>query len=142
MIPFDHDQGRQRRDTLGTRLGNRKAKIYNEVETPTLPMTPRAAYMPLMVPSCTLHRMSHEGHWALSVLPCPKPIQFRVGFNMAVNVHSTSCTTDNLSRHEMLQWINDSLQLKYTKIEQLCSGKESHTFEAVPCTELFFSVFD
>ncbi|XP_068679635.1 microtubule-associated protein RP/EB family member 1-like isoform X1 [Montipora foliosa] len=41
---------------------------------------------------------------------------------MAVNVHSTSCTTDNLSRHDMLQWINDSLQLKYTKIEQLCSG--------------------
>lgn len=41
---------------------------------------------------------------------------------MAINVHSTSCTTDNLSRHDMLQWINDSLQLKYTKIEQLCSG--------------------
>ncbi|KAJ7333763.1 Microtubule-associated protein RP/EB member 3 [Desmophyllum pertusum] len=40
----------------------------------------------------------------------------------AVNVHSTSCTTDNLSRHEMLQWINDSLELKYSKIEQLCSG--------------------
>lgn len=41
---------------------------------------------------------------------------------MAINVHSTSCTTDNLSRHDMLQWINDSLQLTYTKIEQLCSG--------------------
>ncbi|XP_027036581.1 microtubule-associated protein RP/EB family member 1-like [Pocillopora verrucosa] len=40
----------------------------------------------------------------------------------AINVHSTSCTTDNLSRHDMLKWINESLQLKYTKIEQLCSG--------------------
>ena len=27
--------------------------------------------------SCTLHRMSHEGHWALSVLSCRKPNQFR-----------------------------------------------------------------
>ena len=41
---------------------------------------------------------------------------------MAINVYSTSCTTENLSRHDILQWINDSLQLKYTKIEQLCSG--------------------
>ncbi|XP_078092755.1 microtubule-associated protein RP/EB family member 1-like isoform X1 [Mustelus asterias] len=41
---------------------------------------------------------------------------------MAVNVYSTSVTSDNLSRHEMLAWINDSLQLSYTKIEQLCSG--------------------
>uniref|UniRef100_A0A8C5UME3 Microtubule-associated protein RP/EB family member 1 n=1 Tax=Microcebus murinus TaxID=30608 RepID=A0A8C5UME3_MICMU len=36
---------------------------------------------------------------------------------MAVNVHST----DNLSRHDMLGWINESLQLHLTKIEQLCS---------------------
>ncbi|XP_078275291.1 microtubule-associated protein RP/EB family member 1-like [Rhinoraja longicauda] len=41
---------------------------------------------------------------------------------MAVNVYSTSVTSDNLSRHDMLAWINDSLQLSYTKIEQLCSG--------------------
>ncbi|XP_048464082.1 microtubule-associated protein RP/EB family member 1 isoform X1 [Rhincodon typus] len=41
---------------------------------------------------------------------------------MAVNVYSTSVTSDNLSRHEMLAWINDSLQLAYSKIEQLCSG--------------------
>ena len=74
-------------------------------------------------------------------MPKAEPVSW-VSTKMAVNVHSTSCTTDNLSRHEMLQWINDSLQLKYTKIEQLCSGKESHTFEAVPCTELFVSVFD
>jgi len=41
---------------------------------------------------------------------------------MAVNVFSTTQTTENLSRHEMLQWINDSLVSNYTKIEQLCSG--------------------
>ncbi|ROL18725.1 Microtubule-associated protein RP/EB family member 3 [Anabarilius grahami] len=41
---------------------------------------------------------------------------------MAVNVYSTSVTIENLSRHDMLAWMNDSLQLTYTKIEQLCSG--------------------
>lgn len=44
---------------------------------------------------------------------------------MAVNVYSTSMTADNLSRHDMLAWVNDSLQLTYTKIEQLCSGKST-----------------
>ncbi|XP_058470411.1 microtubule-associated protein RP/EB family member 3-like isoform X2 [Solea solea] len=41
---------------------------------------------------------------------------------MAVNVYSTSMNVENLSRHDMLAWVNDSLQLTYTKIEQLCSG--------------------
>ncbi|XP_051908332.1 microtubule-associated protein RP/EB family member 3-like isoform X2 [Hippocampus zosterae] len=41
---------------------------------------------------------------------------------MAVNVYSTSMTIENLSRHDMLAWVNDSLQLTYTKIEQLGSG--------------------
>ncbi|KAM9703959.1 microtubule-associated protein RP/EB family member 3-like isoform 2-T3 [Menidia menidia] len=41
---------------------------------------------------------------------------------MAVNVYSTSMTVENLSRHDMLAWVNDSLQLTYTKIEQLCTG--------------------
>jgi len=41
---------------------------------------------------------------------------------MAVNVFSTSSTTDNLSRHDMISWINDSLDAHYTKIEELCSG--------------------
>uniref|UniRef100_A0AAY4E402 Microtubule-associated protein RP/EB family member 1 n=1 Tax=Denticeps clupeoides TaxID=299321 RepID=A0AAY4E402_9TELE len=41
---------------------------------------------------------------------------------MAVNVYSTSVTSDNLSRHDMLSWINESLQLHHAKIEQLCSG--------------------
>ena len=41
---------------------------------------------------------------------------------MAVNVYNTSVTTDNLSRHEMLAWVNDCLMTKYVKIEELCSG--------------------
>jgi len=41
---------------------------------------------------------------------------------MAVNVYSTSVTTDNLSRHDMLSWVNDCLSAKYTKIEEMCSG--------------------
>ena len=43
--------------------------------------------------------------------------------SMALNVFSTSMTVENLSRHDMLAWVNDSLQLSYTKIEQMCSGK-------------------
>ncbi|XP_077080210.1 microtubule-associated protein RP/EB family member 1a isoform X2 [Siphateles boraxobius] len=41
---------------------------------------------------------------------------------MAVNVFSTSGTSENLSRHDMLTWINESLQMSHAKIEQLCSG--------------------
>ncbi|XP_052776773.1 microtubule-associated protein RP/EB family member 1-like isoform X4 [Mya arenaria] len=41
---------------------------------------------------------------------------------MAVNVYSTSCTQDNLSRHDILTWVNDSLQTSYSKIEELCTG--------------------
>lgn len=46
---------------------------------------------------------------------------------MAVNVYSTSMTIENISRHEMLAWVNETLQLTYTKIEQLCSGKQPTT---------------
>ncbi len=42
--------------------------------------------------------------------------------NMAVNVYSTSVTTDNLSRHDMLAWVNDCLGTTYTKIEEMSSG--------------------
>ncbi|KAM7367626.1 hypothetical protein PAMP_013912 [Pampus punctatissimus] len=52
---------------------------------------------------------------------------------MAVNVYSTSMTIENLSRHDMLAWVNDSLQLTYTKIEQLCSGP-TRTSPTVPKT--------
>ncbi|XP_078041492.1 microtubule-associated protein RP/EB family member 1 isoform X2 [Augochlora pura] len=41
---------------------------------------------------------------------------------MAINVFSTSVTTGNMSRHDMLAWVNDSLQASFIKIEELCSG--------------------
>ncbi|XP_053106702.1 microtubule-associated protein RP/EB family member 3 isoform X3 [Hemicordylus capensis] len=45
-----------------------------------------------------------------------------LSWGMAVNVYSTSVTSENMSRHDMLSWVNDSLHLHYTKVEQLCSG--------------------
>jgi len=41
---------------------------------------------------------------------------------MAVNVALTSASSDNLSRHDMIQWINGSLSTSYKKIEELASG--------------------
>jgi RP/EB family microtubule-associated protein len=41
----------------------------------------------------------------------------------AVNVYHTSVTTDNLSRNDILQWINTALEANFTKVEDLCSGK-------------------
>ena len=46
----------------------------------------------------------------------------KVNQKMAVNVYSTSATADNLSRHDILAWVNDSLQTSYGKIEELCTG--------------------
>src|SRR5690349_5220553 len=45
------------------------------------------------------------------------------GETMAVNVYSTNVTTDNLSRHDMLSWVNDCLRSQFTKIEELCTGE-------------------
>ncbi|XP_055533359.1 microtubule-associated protein RP/EB family member 1-like [Wyeomyia smithii] len=41
---------------------------------------------------------------------------------MAVNVHFTSCTAENMSRKEMLAWVNDTLQSDFRKVEELCTG--------------------
>lgn len=45
---------------------------------------------------------------------------------MAVNVYNTSVTTENLSRHDILHWINTSLQCNLGKIEDLCSGNNKY----------------
>ncbi|KHN81724.1 Microtubule-associated protein RP/EB family member 3 [Toxocara canis] len=39
-----------------------------------------------------------------------------------VNVYATSATTDNMSRHEMLMWVNDCLQSNFAKIEDMHTG--------------------
>lgn len=41
----------------------------------------------------------------------------------AVNVYHTSVTTDNLSRNDILTWINTALEANFVKIEDLCNGK-------------------
>ncbi len=43
---------------------------------------------------------------------------------MAVNVFNTASTSENLSRNEMLAWINETLVCHYSKIEELCSGRQ------------------
>ncbi|XP_065183473.1 microtubule-associated protein RP/EB family member 1-like [Sycon ciliatum] len=40
----------------------------------------------------------------------------------AVNVLHTAVSTGNVSRHDMIEWINTTLGLQYTKVEQMCSG--------------------
>lgn len=40
-----------------------------------------------------------------------------------VNVYQTSATSENMSRHDMLNWVNESLDADYKKVEELCSGK-------------------
>lgn len=47
---------------------------------------------------------------------------------MAVNVYSTNVTSDNLSRHDMLLWVNDCLNAQFNKIEELCTGKITRFF--------------
>lgn len=41
---------------------------------------------------------------------------------MAVNVYATNINMDNMSRHDILAWINDSLRTNFTKIEELSTG--------------------
>ena len=41
---------------------------------------------------------------------------------MAVNVFQSGASSDNLSRNELVRWVNDSLTLSLGKIEQLCTG--------------------
>lgn len=41
---------------------------------------------------------------------------------MPINVTSTSNNMDTLSRNELILFINETLQLHYTKVEQMCTG--------------------
>lgn len=41
---------------------------------------------------------------------------------MAVNVFSTSVNAENISRNDLVEFINDKLALNYLKVENLCSG--------------------
>ena len=45
---------------------------------------------------------------------------------MAVNVYHTAVSKDNLSRHQILAWVNETLQMGLTKVEQLCTGESNN----------------
>lgn len=72
--------------------------------------------------STLIHKQS-ETCWNLKLGSDGLSCVVCLGAGMAVNVYATSVSIDNLSRHDMLAWVNDSLHLTYTKIEQLCSGE-------------------
>ena len=44
---------------------------------------------------------------------------------MPINVTSTSNNMDTLSRGELTNFVNETLQLQFTKVEQMCAGKHS-----------------
>lgn len=72
-------------------------------------------YIPLSPPLAHL-----VGNLSSYWLPIPPPPLQK----MAVNVYSTNVTSENLSRHDMLSWVNDCLSSSFTKIEELCTGKQ------------------
>jgi RP/EB family microtubule-associated protein len=40
----------------------------------------------------------------------------------AVNVHATSVNTTNISRQDLVDWVNDTLGFTYQKVENFCTG--------------------
>jgi len=43
--------------------------------------------------------------------------------DLKLTVALTSVNAENMSRHDMLQWVNNMVQGHFKKIEELCSGK-------------------
>jgi len=41
---------------------------------------------------------------------------------MAVNVFATGASNDNISRNDLVNWINQKIVSSYSKIEEMCSG--------------------
>ncbi|XP_037881870.1 microtubule-associated protein RP/EB family member 1-like [Glossina fuscipes] len=63
---------------------------------------------------------------------------------MATNVYSTNATTENLSVHDMLAWVNERLQAQFGKIEELrtvaayCQFMDMLFPSSVPMTHVKF----
>lgn len=106
------------RECLGVRLPSHKG------EAASCPgVLPRRVCAGLLCLQPREHVLTQAMETWRSIAVCGTHAFACVFQKMAVNVYSTSVTSDNLSRHDMLAWINESLQLTLTKIEQLCSGK-------------------
>lgn len=43
--------------------------------------------------------------------------------DLKLTVALTSVNAENMSRHDMLQWVNNMVHGHFKKIEELCSGK-------------------
>lgn len=55
----------------------------------------------------------------------------------------TSATVENMSRHNMLEWVNSTVHGQYKKIEELCSGKcyhYSYTY-ILTCTRTYIHTY-
>lgn len=63
-----------------------------------------------------------NSNWSIFIL-IKNIFSMSLQWKMAVNVYSTNVTTENLSRHDMLLWVNDCLSAQFNKIEELCTGK-------------------
>lgn len=52
---------------------------------------------------------------------CQKKPSTPITSLFSLKVHNSN-STDNLSRSEMIEWVNGLLSLNYSKVEHLCSG--------------------
>ncbi|KIH68341.1 hypothetical protein ANCDUO_01330, partial [Ancylostoma duodenale] len=41
---------------------------------------------------------------------------------MVTNVYVSAVTQDNISRHELLAWVNSSIKANFSKIEEMSTG--------------------
>jgi len=58
--------------------------------------------------------------------------------DLKLTVALTSVNGENMSRHDMLQWVNNMVQGHFKKIEELCSGKNSLMNHFFPCSKRRF----
>ena len=59
---------------------------------------------------------------------------------MPINVTSTSNNMDTLSRNELIGYINDTLELSYSKVEQMCSGLFPNSYYFINLKFSFFTI--
>jgi hypothetical protein len=64
--------------------------------------------------------MSNKNEYTILAFSFQKQIKMA----QAVNVISTNATTsDNFSRHDLLYWMNETLETNVAKVEDLCTGR-------------------
>lgn len=52
----------------------------------------------------------------------------------------TSCNSENMSRHQMIEWVNNMVNGQYKKIEELCSGKPHVSLKECKSSKLIWSL--